>query len=82
MYCPPVWGFIGLNKFVDVRKTLQNNVYKVPGLRKNSTLPQGSEEFELRTIDCLMTDSDTCDILVKVSEHKVLDINEGNINFS
>ncbi|KAK6617563.1 hypothetical protein RUM44_005151 [Polyplax serrata] len=71
LYCPPVWGFVGLNKFIDVCKTLQTNIYKVPGKHKNSTLPQGTEEFELRTLDCMLSEEDTGAMQVHVSNLKL-----------
>lgn len=71
MYCPPVWGFVGLNKYVDVRNTLQNHVYKLPGKRFKSTLPQGSEQLEIRKIDCMVRDEDMKELFRTVANRKV-----------
>lgn len=71
LYCPPVWGFIGLNKYVDIRHTVHNHLYKVPGKREHLTLPQGFEEYELRTLGFTINDDIENEILVNVSNHKV-----------
>lgn len=73
IFCPPVWGFVGINHLVDIRTTVHkynsfdpyNRYVKV----KNSTLNIGSVTPELRTLEYLMYFDDT--LWVKVSENNV-----------
>ncbi|XP_013200156.1 putative malate dehydrogenase 1B [Amyelois transitella] len=58
IYCPPVWGFVGINHLVDVRTTIHkynsfepyNRYVKV----RNSSLNIGSLTPEMRTMEYLM----------------------------
>ncbi|KAL0271096.1 UNVERIFIED_CONTAM: hypothetical protein PYX00_008304 [Menopon gallinae] len=69
-HCPPVWGFVGLNKYVDLRNTLVSYEYRVPGPRVSMQIPQGRNEQEIRTVDNMITDANINEIVVAVAERK------------
>lgn len=58
IFCPPVWGFVGINQLVDIRTTVHKYNSFEPYSRytkvKNSTLHIGSITPEMRTLDYLM----------------------------
>lgn len=74
MFCPPVWGFVGINHLVDIRTTVHKYNSFEPYTRytkvRNSSLTIGSLTPELRTMEYLMHFDET--LWVKVAEQKVL----------
>ncbi|XP_047022069.1 putative malate dehydrogenase 1B [Helicoverpa zea] len=58
IFCPPVWGFVGINKLVDIRTTVHKyncfSAYSRYTRVRNSTLNIGSITPEMRTLDYLM----------------------------
>ncbi|XP_046738325.1 putative malate dehydrogenase 1B [Diprion similis] len=73
MGCPPVWGFIGINHFVDIRNTIQRHEIYRPNnralkSRNGTTLSLGVRHRELRSIFYLVHDKDPD---VTLLEHKV-----------
>ncbi|XP_076279043.1 putative malate dehydrogenase 1B [Lasioglossum baleicum] len=51
--CPPVWGFLGINQFVDVHHMIQKYDYYLPNRRAleasdNAVLPIGVQRSQLR----------------------------------
>ncbi|XP_063377490.1 putative malate dehydrogenase 1B [Cydia fagiglandana] len=58
MFCPPVWGFVGVNHLVDIRNTIHKYNTFEPYQRytrvRNSTLNIGSITPEMRTMEYLM----------------------------
>ncbi|XP_046963334.1 putative malate dehydrogenase 1B [Vanessa cardui] len=58
MFCPPVWGFVGINHLVDIRTTIHKydsfNPYDRYIKVKNSTLCIGTVTPEMRTLEYLM----------------------------
>nr|XP_033326301.1 putative malate dehydrogenase 1B isoform X2 [Megalopta genalis] len=51
--CPPVWGYLGINQFVDVHHMIQKYDYYIPNRRAldssdNATLPIGVKRSQLR----------------------------------
>lgn len=73
MFCPPVWGFVGVNHLVDIRTTLHRYDSFEPYERyvkvKNSTLIIGSLTPEVRTMEYLMYFDET--LWTKVLQRKV-----------
>lgn len=73
MFCPPVWGFVGINHLVDIQTTIHKyNLFR-PYHRytkvRNSTLKVGALTPEMRTMEYLMLFDET--LWNKVSENKV-----------
>lgn len=72
IFCPPVWGFVGINQLVDIRTTVHKYNSFEPYRRytrvKNSTLNIGSITPEMRTLYYLMHFDDT--LWMKVAEMK------------
>lgn len=58
MFCPPVWGFVGVNALVDIRTTVHRyspfEPYKRYTKVMNSSLVIGSITPEFRTMEYLM----------------------------
>ncbi|KAI8424088.1 hypothetical protein MSG28_002696 [Choristoneura fumiferana] len=58
MFCPPVWGFVGINHLVDIRTTVHKYNKFEPYRRytkvNNSTLNIGSLKPEIRTMEYLL----------------------------
>ncbi|XP_072939761.1 putative malate dehydrogenase 1B [Epargyreus clarus] len=58
MFCPPVWGFVGINHLVDIRTTIHKYNYFDALNRfarvRNSTLCIGKLTPEMRTMEYLM----------------------------
>lgn len=73
MFCPPVWGFVGINNLVDIRTTVHKYNTFEPYSRytkvKNSSLIIGSLTPEMRTLEYLMYFDDS--LWIKVAEQKV-----------
>lgn len=73
MFCPPVWGFVGINHLVDIRTTVHKYCTFEPYRRytrvNNSSLTIGSLTPELRTMEYLMYFDET--LWMKVAENKV-----------
>lgn len=73
MFCPPVWGFVGINHLVDVRTTVHKYNKFEPYRRytkvKNSTLSIGSLKPELRTMEYLLFFDET--LWTRVLEKRV-----------
>lgn len=73
MFCPPVWGFVGINQLVDIRTTIHkyNTFEPFPRYTKvrNSSLTIGNLTPEMRTMEYLMYFDDT--LWIKVAEQKV-----------
>nr|XP_031826884.1 putative malate dehydrogenase 1B [Nomia melanderi] len=51
--CPPVWGYLGINHFVDIHHTIQKYDYYLPNkkaleLSDTATLPVGVQRSQLR----------------------------------
>lgn len=60
---PPVWGFIGINQFVDVESIIKYSEVYYPYARSitipgDSTLPKGKLTPELRYLSYLIKDSE------------------------
>lgn len=76
MFCPPVWGFVGINHLVDIRTTVHRydsfEPYKRFSKVRNSSLMIGSLTPELRTMEYLMYFDES--LWVKVAERKVSNI--------
>nr|XP_046479738.1 putative malate dehydrogenase 1B [Neodiprion pinetum] len=73
MGCPPVWGFIGINHFVDMHNTIQRHEIYRPNnralkSRNGTTLPLGARHQELSSIFYMVHDKDPD---VTLLEHKV-----------
>ncbi|XP_075971427.1 putative malate dehydrogenase 1B [Anticarsia gemmatalis] len=72
IFCPPVWGFVGINHIVDIRTTVHRYDTFEPYNRytrvKNSSLKIGKITPELRTLEYLMYFDET--LWVKVAEAK------------
>ncbi|KAI5630996.1 hypothetical protein NE865_16293 [Phthorimaea operculella] len=72
MFCPPVWGFVGINHLVDIKTGVHEYNSFEPYSRytrvKNSTLNIGVVTPEVRTLEYLTYFDDT--IWVKVAEKK------------
>lgn len=72
IFCPPVWGFVGINQLVDVRTTVHQYNYFEPYRRfiktRNSTLNIGSLTPEMRTLYYLLHFDET--LWTKVAESK------------
>ncbi|CAB3236730.1 unnamed protein product [Arctia plantaginis] len=72
MFCPPVWGFVGINHLVDIRSTIQRYDIFQPYSRftkvKQSTLKIGSLTPTLRYMEYLMYFDES--LWVKVAETK------------
>lgn len=72
MFCPPVWGFVGINHLVDIRTTIHRYDTFEPYSRftrvSRSTLKIGSLTPELRTLEYLMFFDET--LWQKVAETK------------
>lgn len=71
---PPVWGFIGVNEFVDLDSIVQYSEVYIPYKRaesdvKESTLPPGKTKAELRLLAYLIKDKE--EILERVKKRKV-----------
>lgn len=73
MFCPPVWGFVGINQLVDIRTTVHRYNSFEPYNRytkvKNSSLIIGSITPALRTMEYLMFFDQS--LWIKVAENKV-----------
>lgn len=73
MFCPPVWGFVGINHLVDIRTTIQRYDIFQPYSRftkvNQSTLKIGSLTPTLRYMEYLMYFDES--LWVKVAETKV-----------
>lgn len=73
IYCPPVWGFVGLNHLVDVRTTIHryDSFYPYERYKKvnKSTLKVGYLTPEMRMLEYLIHNDDT--LWMKVTERKV-----------
>lgn len=58
MFCPPVWGFVGINHLVDIYTTVHKyysfDPYERYSKVMNSTLPIGTLTPEMRTMEYLM----------------------------
>ncbi|XP_032513015.2 putative malate dehydrogenase 1B [Danaus plexippus] len=73
IFCPPVWGFVGINHLADIHTTIHkyesfdpyNRFIKV----RNSTLCVGTLTPELRSMEYLMFSDDT--LWTKVAERKI-----------
>lgn len=70
IFCPPVWGFVGINQLVDIRTTVHQYNSFEPYRRytrvMNSTLNIGSITPEMRTLYYLMHFDET--LWTKVAE--------------
>lgn len=73
MFCPPVWGFVGVNHLVDINNTIHRYNEFQPFKRyqkvKNSSLCIGSLTPHMRTIEYCMFFDDS--LWIKVAEEKV-----------
>lgn len=73
MFCPPVWGFVGINHLVDIRTTVHRYNSFEPNNRytkvRNSSLIIGSITPELRTMEYLMYFDES--LWMKVADNKV-----------
>lgn len=73
IYCPPVWGFVGINHLVDVRTTTHryDSFYPYERYKKvnKSTLKVGYLTPEMRMLEYLIHNDDT--LWMKVTERKV-----------
>lgn len=73
MFCPPVWGFVGINHLVDIRTTIHRYNSFDPYSRflkvQDSTLKIGSLKPQLRTMEYLMAFDES--LWIKVAERKV-----------
>lgn len=74
MFCPPVWGFVGINHLVDIHTTIHKynafDPYERYSKVRNSTLSIGELTPEMRTMEYLMFDDET--LWKIVTERKVL----------
>ncbi|XP_047528986.1 putative malate dehydrogenase 1B [Vanessa atalanta] len=72
MFCPPVWGFVGINHLVDIRTTIHKydsfNPFERYTKVKNSTLCIGTITPEMRTMEYLMFFDET--LWNKVADRK------------
>ncbi|KOB74001.1 Uncharacterized protein OBRU01_09668 [Operophtera brumata] len=72
MFCPPVWGFVGINQLVDIRTTVHRyNSFEPYGRYtkvRNSSLIIGSITPEFRTMEYLMHFDES--LWIKVAENK------------
>ncbi|KAH9634512.1 hypothetical protein HF086_016600 [Spodoptera exigua] len=72
IFCPPVWGFIGINQLVDIQTTIHVynsfNPYKRYARVRHSSLNIGSITPETRLLDYLMHFDET--LWIKVAEMK------------
>lgn len=60
---PPVWGFIGINSYIDEKNTVFKSTMNRPYERaltapRGATLPLGTVKYELRLLSCLLADID------------------------
>lgn len=73
IFCPPVWGFVGINKLVDIQTTIHMyntfNPYKRYTRVRQSSLNIGSITPERRPLDYLMHFNET--LWMEVAEMKV-----------
>ncbi|KAM3961000.1 putative malate dehydrogenase 1B [Aphomia sociella] len=73
IFCPPVWGFVGINHLVDVRTTIHKYNSFTPYERyikvNNSTLCIGSLTPEMRTMEYLLYFNES--LWTKVTESKI-----------
>lgn len=73
MYCPPVWGFVGINHLADVRTTVHKYNSFEPYTRytkvKNSSLNIGVVTPDIRTLEYLMYFDES--LWVKIAEKNV-----------
>lgn len=73
MFCPPVWGFVGINHLVDVKNTIHKYEVFDPFTRyikvKNSSLCIGNLTPEFRTLEYLLHFNEN--IWRKLAETKV-----------
>lgn len=73
MFCPPVWGFVGINHLVDIKTTVHRYDTLEPYKRylkvRNSTLMIGCLTPEFRTLEYLMYFDEN--LWNKVAERKV-----------
>lgn len=73
MFCPPVWGFVGINHLADIQTTIHRYDTFHPYERyvkvKNSTLCIGTSTPEMRTMEYLMFFDET--LWKKVADRKV-----------
>ncbi|KAJ0178953.1 hypothetical protein K1T71_005728 [Dendrolimus kikuchii] len=78
MFCPPVWGFVGINHLVDIHTTVHKYNSFEPYNRytkvRNSTLNIGSLTPEMRTMEYLMFFDES--LWNKVAENKVKPVTE------
>ncbi|XP_045446910.1 putative malate dehydrogenase 1B [Melitaea cinxia] len=75
MFCPPVWGFVGINHLADIQTTIHRYDTFHPYERyvkvKNSTLCIGTSTPEMRTMQYLMFFDET--LWKKVADRKKKD---------
>lgn len=72
---PPVWGFIGINSYVDEKNIVFKAVMYRPYERAltappGATLPLGTMKFELRLLSYLVTDIDHDDLMRQIEERR------------
>ncbi|KAG7308036.1 hypothetical protein JYU34_006676 [Plutella xylostella] len=75
MFCPPVWGFVGINHLIDIRTTIHRYNSFDPYSRflkvQDSTLKIGSLKPQLRTMEYLMAFDESLWIKVAERKHKI-----------
>ncbi|XP_028165444.1 putative malate dehydrogenase 1B [Ostrinia furnacalis] len=83
MFCPPVWGFVGINQLVDIKTTVHKYNSFEPYTRytkvKNSSLIIGCLTPEMRTLEYLMHFDESLWIKVAEQKNKLL---EGQIHLN
>lgn len=70
---PPVWGFIGINSYIDEKNTVFKATIYRPYKRaltapRCATLPLGTVKYELRLLSCLSEDIDHDSVMREVEE--------------
>ncbi|XP_047525514.1 putative malate dehydrogenase 1B [Pieris napi] len=84
MFCPPVWGFVGVNHLVDINNSIHkyNEFYPFNRYKKvkNSSLCIGSLTPQMRTIEYLIFFDES--LWIKVAEEKTKSLDSACLNKS